>query len=169
MDLQLTHRGDYALRAALALARAAGSGQYVKLRDVSEQMAIPLRYTQEILALLMRAGLAEARAGKHGGYRLTRAPGDISVLEVVEAAEGPLRSDRCTLRGGPCHWQDTVCAVHATWVSAREALAAILTKQTLQAVVEADDRLQASLPKATRKGPARERPDMPASPIQTSQ
>ena len=44
-----------------------GSGTYVKLREVSEQMAIPAGYTQEILTLLMRAGLAEARPGKHGG------------------------------------------------------------------------------------------------------
>jgi Rrf2 family transcriptional regulator, iron-sulfur cluster assembly transcription factor len=144
LDLQLTRRGDYTMRAALALARAAGSGEYVKLREVSEQMDIPLRYTQEILTILMRGGLAEARAGRQGGYRLLRAPRDISVLDVVEAAEGPLRSDRCTLSGGPCHWQDTVCAVHSTWVMARESLTSVLRQQTLQDVLEADNELQAS-------------------------
>ncbi len=103
-------------------------------------MAIPLRYTQEILALLMRASLAEARAGKQGGYRLLRTPGDISLLDVVEAAEGPLRLERCTLSGGPCHWEDKVCAVHATWEEANRALTAVLRRQTLLNALEADER-----------------------------
>lgn len=114
----------------------------MKLREVSEEMAIPLRFTQEILATLMRAGLAEARAGKQGGYRLLKAPADISVLELVEAAEGPLRSDRCTMSGGPCHWQDTVCAVHSIWVAAREDLTASLRKHTLDDVLRTDDMLR---------------------------
>lgn len=143
MDLQLTRRGDYAVRAAISLARAAGSAHYVKLREVSGEMAIPLRYTQEILSLLRRAGLAEARAGKQGGYRLLRAPGKISLLDVVEAAEGPLRLARCTLSGGPCHWEDKVCAVHATWEEANRALAASLGAQSLEGVIEVDDRLRA--------------------------
>jgi Rrf2 family protein len=142
MDLQLTRRGDYAVRAALSLARASGSGEYHKLRDVSSEMAIPLRYTQEILGLLMRAGLAEARAGKQGGYRLTRRPADISLLAVVEAAEGPLRSERCIMSGGPCHWQDSVCAVHAMWEEASQALTTSLRGRSLATVLEVDDRLR---------------------------
>jgi Rrf2 family protein len=142
LDLQLTHRGDYAIRAAIALARGTGSDRYVKLREVSEEMAIPLRYTQEILTLLMRAGLAEARAGKTGGYRLTKRPEDISLLDVVAAAEGPLRLERCTLSGGPCHWEETVCAVHAIWEQANGALVTSLRGQSLARVLEVDDRLR---------------------------
>jgi Rrf2 family transcriptional regulator, iron-sulfur cluster assembly transcription factor len=132
LDLQLTRRGDYAVRAAISLARAAGSGQYVKLREVSDQMAIPLRYTQEILSLLMRAGLAEARAGKNGGYRLLRAPNEISFLEIVEAAEGPLRLQRCTLSGGACQREGDVCAVHNVWEEANRSLRQTLRTRTLQ-------------------------------------
>lgn len=142
MDLQLTRRGDYAVRAAISLAREGDDGGYVKLRDVSQEMAIPLRYTQGILTLLMRAGLAEARAGKKGGYRLLRAPAEISILDVVEAAEGPLRLERCTMSGGPCHWEDTVCAVHGIWEEANRALTATLRRQTLSMVVEIDNKLR---------------------------
>ncbi len=142
MDLQLTRRGDYAVRAALALASSDGSAGYTKLRVVSGTMAIPLRYTQEILTLLMKAGLVQARAGKQGGYRLLRPPSEISLLEIVEAAEGPLRLERCTMSSGPCHWQETVCAVHGAWEEANRAFTATLRSRTLAQVAAIDARLR---------------------------
>src|SRR4029453_1452694 len=103
MDLGLTRRGDYAVRAALCLARRGGDGRYVKIREVAQTMALPASYTPQVLRLLAGAGLAEARAGREGGYRLTRPPGEIALMEVVEAAEGAFAPDRCILRGGRCH------------------------------------------------------------------
>jgi Rrf2 family protein len=103
VDLALTRRGDYAVRAALCLARAGGEAGYVKIREVAATMALPASYTPQVLRLLAEAGLAEARAGRDGGYRLTRPPDEIALLEVVEAAEGAFRLERCILRGGPCH------------------------------------------------------------------
>jgi Rrf2 family transcriptional regulator, iron-sulfur cluster assembly transcription factor len=111
MDLALTRRGDYAVRAALCLARRHDGG-YVKIREVAATMALPASYTPQVLRLLAEGGLAEARAGRDGGYRLTRPPGQVALLEVVEAAEGGFRLERCILRGGPCHWEQA-CAVHA--------------------------------------------------------
>ena len=122
MDLQLTRRGDYAVRAALHLGRRAEGGDgFVKLREISEAMAIPRSYVAQVLGFLTRAGLAEARAGRDGGYRLTRPPADITLLEVVEAAEGLLLPARCTLRGGACRVNDQ-CVVHPAWFRAAEAL-----------------------------------------------
>ncbi len=161
MDLQLTRRGDYAVRAAIALAKSRHRAQYVKLREVSDQMAIPAGYTQEILTLLMRAGLAEARAGKQGGYRLTRPTDAVTLLDVVEAAEGPLRLDRCTLSGGPCHWEDTVCAVHAMWEQANRSLRASLSKETLTRVIEVDNKLRAQSERAGRPRKSSTRSDRP--------
>src|SRR3954447_15982756 len=91
LDLQLTKRGDYAVRAALSLARASGGGGYRKIREIAAEMSIPERYTHEILTLLVRGSLVAALAGKQGGYRLRDAPADVSLLQVIEAAEGPLR------------------------------------------------------------------------------
>jgi Rrf2 family protein len=130
MDLTLTKRGDYVVRAALSLARSYEGGGLKKIREVAAEVDLPLRYTPQILNLLTKAGLAEARAGKQGGYRLLRSPEDISLLELVEAGEGPLRNERCTLRGGPCHWEN-VCPVHATWQEAYEAIASVLAGRSL--------------------------------------
>ena len=146
MDLGLSKTGDYAVRAAISLARNYGTG-YRKIRQVAEDMALPERYTPQILTMLARAGLAEARAGREGGYRLSRAPAAITLLAVVEAAEGPLETSRCTLRGGPCQW-DNVCPVHHAWVAAGRALRDSLNATSLADVARED----ASLRKGRARG-----------------
>ena len=141
MDLALTRRGDYAVRAALHLAKGWGTGQHIKSREVAEAMALPVGYTPRVLNLLVSAGLAEARAGRQGGYRLIAAPESISLLAVVEAAEGPFSLERCILRGGPCHWEDA-CAVHTAWATAMQACRESLRTTTLADLVAADERLK---------------------------
>lgn len=141
MDLTLSSRGDYVLRAAIDLAEHwDGSGTYRKIREIAEAMDLPLSYTPQLLGLLARAGLAEAKAGRTGGYRLARDPSTIPVLEVIEVAEGYLSSRRCPLRGGPCHWDD-VCALHPTWVSVSEAIRATLAAVSLADIAAVDRRL----------------------------
>ena len=142
MDLALTRRGDYAVRAALCLAQRGGDGGYVKIREVAQAMALPASYTPQVLRLLAEAGLAEARAGRDGGYRLIRPPGEVALLEVVEAAEGPFTLERCILRGGPCHWEQA-CAVHAAWSAAVQACRDSLRQTTLADLVAADARIEA--------------------------
>lgn len=139
MDLTLTRTADYAVRAAIALAEAWGDG-YRTIHQVAEEMELPPSFTPQVLGLLARAGIAESKAGRGGGYRLARSPRRISMLEVVEAAEGPLANERCTLRGGPCRWDDH-CAVHETWTRAREALRRQLARSSLAAVAAEDRRI----------------------------
>ena len=136
MDLTLSKTADYAVRAAIALAEAWGDG-YRTIREVADEMELPPSFTPQVLGLLARAGIAESKAGRGGGYRLARPPSRITMLEVVEAAEGPLANERCTLRGGPCRWDDH-CAVHETWTRAREALRRELARSSLAKVAAED-------------------------------
>ena len=142
MNLSLSKTGDYAVRAALSLARERPRGGYRKVREIAAQMELPLRYTPQILGMLAKAGLAESRAGRDGGYRLTRDPVDISLLEVVEAVEGELRLDRCTISGGPCHWEE-MCALHPAWEDAVRAFRETLAAATLADAAKVDGRLEA--------------------------
>jgi Rrf2 family protein len=126
------------VRAAISLASAwDGNGAYRKIREIAEEMRLPPSYTPQLLGVLAKAGLAEARAGRAGGYRLTRPPEDISLLEVIEAAEGSLVSRRCAIRGGPCRWDD-VCALHPTVVRAAEAIRSTLAQTSLAEVATVD-------------------------------
>jgi Rrf2 family protein len=144
MNFTLTRRGDYALRAALGLAEGWQATRFVKGRDLAEAMDLPLSYTPQVLGLLARAGLAHAKAGRDGGYRLARPPDRITVLEIIEAAEGDLRSTTCILRGGPCRWE-SACAAHEAWSTASEAFRGSLATRTL-----------ADLARANRERAARE-------------
>lgn len=153
VDLTLSSRGDYVVRAAIHLARTwDGSGRYAKIREVADAMELPRSYTPQLLGVLAKAGLAEAKAGRVGGYRLTREPSSIPVLEVIEAAEGYLSSRRCPMRGGPCHWDD-VCALHPTWVKASEAIRSTLEQTSLAEVAAVDRRLAEGEPVAAIPSP----------------
>jgi Rrf2 family protein len=126
MQIALGRKGDYAVRAVLDLARHYG-GPRRKSREIAADMEIPERYLPQILALLVRAGVLAAVAGPDGGYSLARDPSQVSLLEVVEVAEGPVRAMECLLRGGPCDWTG-VCPLHGSWSRAQEALAAELAR-----------------------------------------
>jgi Rrf2 family iron-sulfur cluster assembly transcriptional regulator len=120
MQITLGSKGDYSVRAILDLARAHG-GPRRKAREISDKMDIPRKYLPQVLGDLIRAGLVESVAGPGGGYSLARSPAEVSLLEVVEAAEGPIQRTKCLLRGGPCHW-DNACALHAAWAKAQDKM-----------------------------------------------
>jgi Rrf2 family protein len=142
-----TRRTDYGIRALLVLAEA--EDPPVAANVIGRAMDIPTGFLQQVLRELQQAGLVTSRPGPSGGYALARPAEDISVLQIVEALEGPLRSAECALRGGPCHWDD-VCALHWVWSSARDALCDELAGASLGRVA-ADDRALAA---GTRGAPA---------------
>ena len=132
MRLELTRRGDYAVRAMIALAAPDGP----PLRSVpriAERMGIPPRFLPQVMRDLVAAGLVASETGRTGGYRLARDAGTINLLQVVEAAEGDTRRLTCVLRGGPCG-RDGYCAVHATFAGVQEAVREQLGEVTLAEV-----------------------------------
>lgn len=105
--------------------------------EIAAAMDIPAGFLHQVLRELQRARLLNSKPSRTGGYTLTRPADKISVLEVVEALEGPV-DEECALRGGPCHWGE-VCALHWVWSAAREAFSGELAHATIAQVAE-DDR-----------------------------
>ncbi|MGD0882512.1 MAG: Rrf2 family transcriptional regulator [Acidimicrobiales bacterium] len=136
MKLVPTRRTDYAIRSLIYLANVEETP--VTANAIGEAMDVPTGFLQQVLRELQQAGLVTSRPGPTGGFALARPAEEITVLQIVEALEGPLRSAECALRGGPCHWEN-VCALHWVWSSARDALCDRLDEGTL-ARVAADDR-----------------------------
>lgn len=131
MRLELTRRGDYAVRAMLALADAQAAGPpWSSVRAIAEAMEIPPRFLPQVMQDLVRAGLVEARLGRGGGYRLSRPASRIGLLEVIESVEGDSRRQTCVLRGGPCG-RDGFCRVHGAFFGAQAALLERLGGTTL--------------------------------------
>lgn len=137
MRLELTKRGDYAVRAMLALTRAEGAGP-VSVRRIAEEMSIPVRFLPQVMGDLHRAGLVAASAGRSGGYRLARTAETVTLLHVIEAVEGESRRRTCVLRGGPCG-RDGQCAVHAVFFAGQEAFLDVFATATLAGLRDGPD------------------------------
>jgi Rrf2 family iron-sulfur cluster assembly transcriptional regulator len=128
MRLELTRRGDYAVRAMLSLADAHGS--VVTGARIASETGIPRSFLPQVMGTLVHAGLVDGLPGRSGGYRLAKPARDVSLLAIVEAAEGDSRRTTCILRGGPCQ-QDGACRVHDAFFAGQEALLAAIASATL--------------------------------------
>jgi Rrf2 family transcriptional regulator, iron-sulfur cluster assembly transcription factor len=129
MRLELTRRGDYAVRAMLALA-ATHVGRVTSGREIATEMAIPVAFLPRVMSDMVGAGLVRSSTGRAGGYTLARPASDITLLEVIEAAEGDSRPATCVLRGGPCSL-DGHCQVHDVFFAAQDALRQRFRRVTL--------------------------------------
>ena len=85
--MMISTKGRYALRVMLDLADQT-KGSYIPLKDIAHRQEISVKYLENILASLSRAGLVEAIRGKGGGYRLRRDPANYTLGEIIRAAEG---------------------------------------------------------------------------------
>lgn len=88
--MRISAKGRYALAAAVFLARRYHGGEYIPVIGISERLGISKIYLEQIFSLLKHEGLVSSVKGAQGGYRLSRAPGEITALEVLSAAEASL-------------------------------------------------------------------------------
>jgi len=133
--LSVTTKGRYGLRVIVELARHT-STTAIALRDLGERLDISEKYLWHVARLLASAELIRAERGAHGGYRLARPPDAITLLEIVEALEGP-----CQLVPAVEHGDG---AAGFAWREVETALREKLQSLTLRAVLEHHD-AQASL------------------------
>jgi Rrf2 family protein len=80
---------QYAVQAVIYLARQERL-QPVPVSEIAAAVGISPKFLEDILGALRVAGIVQSRRGKEGGYQLVPAPADLSVLEVVQAVEGPV-------------------------------------------------------------------------------
>ena len=130
MRLELTRRGDYAIRAMLHLART--PDETVSGTAIGRETQIPGRFVGQVMGDLARAGLVNAQIGRRGGYRLSRPAAQINLLEIVEAVEGDTRRKTCVLSQGACTYEGA-CDVHEFFAAAQNALISRLAQSTLEA------------------------------------
>ncbi|HUH16943.1 MAG TPA: Rrf2 family transcriptional regulator [Methylomirabilota bacterium] len=136
MRLELTRRGDYAVRAMLTLARH-DAAQLTPAQLTAAQLAaatgVPSSLVPQVMGDLARAGLVRTRRGRSGGYRLARPAAEVSLLAVIEAVEGDGRRQTCVMRGGPCR-REGACDVHDAFFRAQEAVFGALAAVSLDEV-----------------------------------
>ncbi len=128
--MRLTARSEYGVLAAIDLAVAYGSGP-VSAREIAERRRIPPRFLEQLFVALRRAGIVSAVRGARGGFSLTRDPAEITVLEVVEALEGPLSTSVCDTERGETCGRFGACAAADVWARATDALRDVFASTTI--------------------------------------
>ncbi|HSL30196.1 MAG TPA: Rrf2 family transcriptional regulator [Anaerolineales bacterium] len=118
--MQITRQADYAVRAVLHLARIK-NGDRAATSTVAKEQHIPPSFLAKIISQLSIAGLLHTSRGARGGVTLAREPKDISLLEVVEAIDGPIQLNECVADDGVCSF-DGDCPIRAVWCEAQEEL-----------------------------------------------
>jgi Rrf2 family protein len=123
--MEITRETDYAIRCVLYLS---GKGDSVIMADeISRAMSVPKSFLSKILQKLSKAGVVTSFRGVKGGFRLARKPKQISLLDIIEAIEGPAAMNRCALDASLCNFSGT-CTVHPVWVRLRKRVEDYLRK-----------------------------------------
>jgi Rrf2 family protein len=122
--MQITRQADYAVRAVLHLARI-NRGQRAATSAVAQEQRIPPSFLAKIISQLSIAGLLHTSRGARGGVTLARDPKDITLLEVVEAIDGPIQLNECVGENGICSFEEN-CPIKVVWCDAQDELVARL-------------------------------------------
>ncbi len=132
--MQITRQADYAMRAVLYLAEL-GPDHRASTSRIAEEKKIPPSFLAKIVSQLSVAGLLQTFRGARGGVSLARSPEEISFLEVVEAIDGPILLNECTIDESSCSFGET-CMLRPVFCEAQAELVNRLDSMTFANALE---------------------------------
>jgi Rrf2 family protein len=132
--MKISTKGRYGLRVLLDIAAHQEKGPVI-LRDISARQAISEKYLWQVINPLKAAGLVNSTRGAKGGYVLAKAPGDITLLEIVSILEGPVSVVDCVDTPDKCD-RSGACVTRGVWGKIERAIKESMAKITLKEIVE---------------------------------
>ena len=132
--MRLTTLSRYGTRALFDIAYY-GQGEAVRASEISKRQKISLNYIGQIFLKLKRAGLIKSHRGRSGGYVLSAAPEDITLLSIIEAVEGPIALVSCVDNHKNCAFVES-CVTHDVWVEASQMIEAYFKDITLKDLID---------------------------------
>ncbi len=135
--MKITRQAEYAVRAMLYLSERGWDGR-VPTAVIAGAEDIPQPFLTKVISRLVAAGLVITSRGMGGGVALARSPEEITLLQVIEAMEGPLLLSYCLLRSGTCELEP-VCAIHDAWADIQANLVRGLDAVTMAELVRRQD------------------------------
>lgn len=130
--MQITRETDYAIRCILYLSGKRGTVTMVD--EIAREKLIPKSFLAKILQKLSRGGIVRSYRGVKGGFELAKDPGDISLLDVIEAVQGPVGMNACAVDEAICSLSSS-CSVHPVWVEVRREIEKLLREKNFSQFV----------------------------------
>ncbi len=117
--LSIKRETDYAIRCVYYL--SGKPDEVIMVDEIAREMCIPKSFLAKILQKLAKAKIVDSQVGVRGGFFLARNPGDVTLYDVIQAIEGSVAVNRCTVNKKECALSSK-CRVHPIWVSVRHDL-----------------------------------------------
>ncbi len=126
--MEISRRTDYGVRVIVDLTALPKNGR-ASTQEIAERQNIPAPFLAKIISQLSMSGLVSTYRGSSGGVSLARPASQITLLEVIEALDGPVRLNRCVIEPSACP-RDDHCPVHVIWAKAQADLTDLLGDTT---------------------------------------
>ena len=135
--MKISARDEYACAAVLELALNYDTEAPVRVQDIAQRQAIPMKFLFQIMQILKRVDLVRSRRGTEGGYSLSRPPGQITVGDVIRSTSGPFVQLSCLESGNfadNCEKQ-SACQFKPIWAEVDRAIGNVLNNITFEELV----------------------------------
>lgn len=145
--MKVSTRGEYGVRAMVALARHFGEGP-MSIADIARTSSVPPAYLEQLIAPLRRADLVQSKRGAHGGYVLARPPQDVRIGEIYRVMEGPVAPMDCVsenMADQTCPLIDN-CETRPIWLRMRDSIVDVLDSTTLADLIAPSAKAPRELP-----------------------
>jgi Rrf2 family transcriptional regulator, cysteine metabolism repressor len=141
--LKVSQKLEYAMRAMIELAERRAEGVLIPAREIAEHQQVPVRFLEQQLGALSRAGLVESFRGAGGGCRLARASEEITVAEIADAIEGQIFPMFCLEPSDHTCFQDSRCGLQGFWADVANAVQEVFGATTVADLVARHGRMRA--------------------------
>lgn len=132
--MKVSTKGRYALRLMVDLAMN-DNGENISLKEVSERQEISVKYLEQIISMLNRAGYVKSERGSNGGYRLTRKPEEYTVGMILRLTEGSLAPVGCVEEGSEFCDRYGNCVTFSVWKKISDAIDNVVDNVTIADLV----------------------------------
>ena len=137
--MKVSTRGEYGVRAMVALAHHFGEGS-MSITEIAKVSSVPAAYLEQLIAPLRRAGLVESKRGAHGGYVLARSPELVKIGEIYRVMEGPVAPMDCVSEDNDAQICPLIegCETRPVWLKVRDSIVEALDSTTLADLIHSE-------------------------------
>lgn len=134
--MKISTKGRYALRLMLDLALNQEGEKPVRIKDIAKRQELSIKYLEQIIAILNKAGFVKSIRGPQGGYLLRKNPNEYTVGMILYLTEGSLSPVSCVEQGEVSCGRMDSCATMRLWKQLDDAIKGVVDKVTLQDLVD---------------------------------